>query len=386
VTATRKHIGKAMAKAGHKTGGSASSVPRIDAVEAVAYSVPTDFPEADGTLEWDATTIVVATIRSGDHAGIGYTYAHRGTALVIVDALRDALLGGCPLDIPGLWTSMYRSIRNIGRPGMGLMAMAAADHALWDLKGKLLGRSVIDLLGHARPSVPVYGSGGFTSYSVKQLQEQLSGWVEQAIPRVKMKVGTNPAVDPARVRAARKAVGKDARLMVDANGAYTRKQALALAEEFASQGVCWFEEPRPSRDLDALRLIRDRAPVGMDIAAGEYGWSDNHFRNMLRAGAVDVLQIDSTRCGGFTGFMQCAAVARSFEIPVSAHCAPHLHAHVCSAVPLLEHVEYFHDHVRIESMFFDGLPQLHDGTLRVDRSRPGLGLELKQRDVERFRV
>ncbi len=363
-----------------------SSDPKIDTVEATAYAVPTDHPEADGTLEWDSTTLVLAQVRSGDQIGIGYTYAHRGTALVITDPLCKALVGGNPLDIPALWTSMHRSLRNIGRPGMGLMAMSAVDHALWDLKGKLLGRSVVDLLGHCRPAVPVYGSGGFTSYSLKRLQNQLSGWVDQGIPRVKMKVGTNPAVDPGRVRAARTAVGKDANLMLDGNGGYTRKQALALAHDFAEQDVCWFEEPLPSRDLEGLRLMRDRAPPGMDIAAGEYGWDVGYFRHMLQAGAVDCLQIDSTRCGGFTGFMACAAVARGFDIPVSAHCAPHLHAHVCSAVPLLRHVEYFHDHVRIESMFFDGLPRLREGALQVDPSRPGLGLELKAQDIERYRI
>ncbi|MEO8810009.1 MAG: enolase C-terminal domain-like protein [Rhodanobacter sp.] len=359
---------------------------RIDSVDAIAYVIPTDQPEADGTLEWDSTTMVFAEVGSGDQKGIGYTYAHKGTALIIADPLRDVLLGGNALDIPASWTSMYRSLRNIGRPGMGLMAMAAVDHALWDLKGKLLDLSVVDLLGRCRPDVPVYGSGGFTSYSIKRLQQQLSGWVEQGIPRVKMKVGTNPAVDPSRVRAARKAIGDEARLMVDANGGYSRKQALALALDFAGQQVCWFEEPLPSRDLDGLRLMRDRAPADMDITAGEYGWGVDYFRGMLQAGAVDTLQIDSTRCGGFTGFLQCAAVAQGFNIPVSAHCAPHLHAHVCSAIPELEHVEYFHDHVRIESMFFDGLPTLHEGALWVDARQPGLGLTLKQQDVERYRV
>lgn len=363
-----------------------SADPSIDEIEARAYSIPTDRPEADGTLEWDSTTMVIAQVRSGDHVGIGYTYAHKGTALLITGPLRDALLGGNPINISALWTSMYRSLRNIGRPGMGLMAMAAVDHALWDLKGKLLSLSVVDLLGRCRPAVPVYGSGGFTSYSVKQLQKQLSGWVEEGIPRVKMKVGTNPAVDPARVRAAREAIGDDVNLMVDGNGGYTRKEALALAQDFATQGVCWFEEPLPSRDLEGLRMMRDRAPAGMDITAGEYGWGVGYFRRMLEAGAVDTLQIDSTRCGGFSGFIRCAAVAESFHIPVSAHCAPSLHAHVCSSVPLFRHVEYFHDHVRIESMFFDGIPTLHAGALRVDASRPGLGLSLKRDDVEQYRV
>jgi L-alanine-DL-glutamate epimerase-like enolase superfamily enzyme len=124
----------------------------------------------------------------------------------------------------------------------------------------------------------------------------------------------------------------------------------------------------------------------MAIAAGEYGWDAWYFRRMLQAGAVDVVQIDGTRCGGYTGFLHAASVAHGFGIPVSAHCAPHLHAHVCSAVGYLEHVEYFHDHARIESMFFDGLPALRDGALVVDAEAPGLGLTLKAGDVERYRM
>ena len=352
----------------------------------MAFTVPTDAPEADGTIEWDATTIVIVLISAGGQQGIGYSYAHKAAALLVLDPLHDVLVGGDPLEIPALWSAMRRSLRNIGCPGVGLMALAAVDHALWDLKGKLLGRAVVDLLGRCRSAVPVYGSGGFTSYTVQRVQQQLAGWVKQGIAQVKMKVGAEPVADPQRVRAAREAIGADAGLMVDANGAYTRKQALAMAEEFAGQQVSWFEEPLSSSDLEGLRLLRDRAPAGMDIAAGEYGWDVDYFRRMLAAGAVDTLQIDSTRCGGFTGFVRSAAVAQSFGIPVSAHCAPHLHAHVCSALPQVKHVEYFHDHVRIESMFFDGLPQLREGALHVDARRPGLGMELKSADIERYRV
>jgi L-alanine-DL-glutamate epimerase-like enolase superfamily enzyme len=360
---------------------------KIESVEAAAYRIPTDFPEADGTIEWQATTMVIVTVRSGDRVGMGYTYGHHAAASLVADPLRHVLMGSNALDIPALWTSMYRSLRNIGAPGIGLMAIAAVDHALWDLKGRLVNCSVVDLLGRCRSSVPVYGSGGFTSYAIDQLQKQLAGWVSQGIPMVKMKVGTRPSEDPTRVKAARKAVGEKTRLMVDANGAYTRKQALELAERFAQDSaVCWFEEPLPSEDLEGLHVMRDRAPPGMDIAAGEYGWDVAYFRRMLAAGAVDTLQIDSTRCGGFTGFLHCAAVAQGFAIPISAHCAPNLHAHVCSAVPMLRHIEYFHDHVRIESMFFDGLPTLKNGALHVDSARPGLGMELKREEIERFRI
>jgi L-alanine-DL-glutamate epimerase-like enolase superfamily enzyme len=265
------------------------------------------------------------------------------------------------------------------------MAIAAVDHALWDLKARLHETSVLRLLGAAREA-PVYGSGGFTSYTIERLQQQLAGWANDGIARVKMKVGSQPQDDPARVHAAREAIGPEVELMVDANGAYTRQQALALADAYAVEHVGWFEEPVSSDDLEGLRLLRDRAPAGMAIAAGEYGWDAWYFRRMLAAGAVDVLQIDSTRCGGFSGFLQAASLARGFGVPVSAHCAPTLHAHVCSALDNVLHLEYFHDHSRIEAMFFDGLPTLHDGALRVDADRPGLGLVLKQADVQRYRV
>jgi L-alanine-DL-glutamate epimerase-like enolase superfamily enzyme len=218
------------------------------------------------------------------------------------------------------------------------------------------------------------------------LKEQLGGWAAAGMEYVKMKIGTKPDDDPMRVRAAREAIGPDVQLFVDANGAYSRKQALAMAETLAELDVAWFEEPVSSDDLDGLRLLRDRAPACMDIAAGEYGYDLTYFRRMVEAGAVDVLQIDATRAGGITGFFRAAAVAESFGLPVSAHCAPTLHAPLGCARHDFRHLEYFHDHDRIEHMLFDGAPLPKDGALRPDPSRPGLGIEFKKRDAERYKV
>jgi hypothetical protein len=183
---------------------------------------------------------------------------------------------------------------------------------------------------------------------VDRLQAQLARWVEQdGCAWVKMKVGAAPEEDLARVRAARTAIG-GAGLYVDANGAYTLKQALQLAHEFAGVGVCWFEEPVSSDDLEGLRLIRDQAPPGMEVAAGEYGYEPFYFRRMLEAGAVDVLQADATRGGGYTGFLKVAALADAWGLPLSAHTAPALHLPVCCAAQRVRHVEWFHDHTRIE--------------------------------------
>ena len=359
---------------------------RIDRIEVAAYTIPTDRPESDGTLDWDKTTMVVVHARADGCAGLGWTYAHAAAATLIKDTLSDVVRGSDALDVPAQWQRMNRQIRNAGRPGVGLMAIAAVDTALWDLKAKLLGVPLAGLLGHARDKVPVYGSGGFTSYTLDELAAQLVGWVEQGIARVKMKVGTHPEEDPQRVRAAREAIGEEAVLMVDGNGAYRRAQALALAQAFAAQRVAWFEEPLSSDDLAGLHMVRERAPAGMAVAAGEYGWDAEYFRKMLSAQAVDVLQADATRCGGFTGFLQVDALCRGFNVPLSAHCAPALHLQVCSAAQSVVHLEYFHDHARIEHMAFDGVPDPVDGALAADLSRPGMGYTLRASEISRFRI
>ncbi|HET7340143.1 MAG TPA: enolase C-terminal domain-like protein [Methylomirabilota bacterium] len=346
--------------------------------------IPTDAPESDGTLAWDRTTLVVVEAVAGGRTGLGYTYADLATASLARDTLAPRVLGLDAFDVPGAWWTMARAVRNLGRRGIATMAIAAVDAALWDLKARLLDLPLATLLGRVRPRVDVYGSGGFTSYSQERLQQQLGGWAESGIRRVKMKVGRHPADDPARVRAAREAIGPRTELFVDANGACSRQQALALAERFAAEGVTWFEEPVSSDDLDGLRLLRDRAPAGMDIAAGEYGYDESYFRRMLDAGAVDVLQADATRCGGITGFLRVAALCVARSLPLSAHCAPTLHLPLGLALEPVRHLEYFHDHVRIERMLFDGAPAPVEGMLAADLSRPGLGIELKRSDAARW--
>src|SRR3954471_6995370 len=355
----------------------------IRRIETQIYRVPTDYPESDGTLSWDGTTLVLVQATAGNETGIGYTYADRSTAILISDLLAEILKGHDAMDIPGCWNTMVRRVRNLGRPGICSMAISAVDTALWDLKARLLHVPLVKLLGAVRRSAPIYGSGGFTSYSIRQLQAQLGGWVEQGIPRVKMKIGRDVSADTERVRAVRKVIGF-AELFVDANGAYSRKQALRQAEAFAELGVSWFEEPVSSDDLEGLHLLRNRAPAGIEIAAGEYGYEAGYFRRMLQAHAVDVLQADATRCGGITGFLQAANLCHAYHLPLSAHTAPAIHMHVGCVVTPLRHLEYFHDHVRIEKMFFDGIPEPVNGELCPDLTRPGMGIELKRADAERF--
>lgn len=358
----------------------------IETIEVSAYEIPTDAPESDGTLAWDSTTLVLVEVSAGGQSGLGYTYGHQAIATLIRDKLASVIVGREALDIGKCWLALVESIRNLGRPGICSMAIAALDIALWDLKARLLEQPLVALLGAWHSSVPVYGSGGFTSYSETQLCNQLIGWVDVGIPRVKMKIGREPGRDPSRMKAARAAIGPGIELYVDANGAYDRKQALAIAETFVEHDVNWYEEPVTSDDLAGLRLLRERAPAITEIAAGEYGYDLAYFRAMLEAGAVDVLQADLTRCAGVTGFLAVAVLADAYKVPLSAHCAPALHLHPCGAIKPLRHLEYFHDHVRIERMLFDGTPDPDGGALRPDLSRPGLGLEFKHVDAEQYRL
>lgn len=359
----------------------------IDGLRARAFEIPTDRPEADGTISWSSTTLVLAEASAGGFVGLGYTYANAGIVRLIEGTFAPLLDGADAFSPQASWTAMQRAVRNLGREGLSATAISAVDSALYDLKAKLLGIPLVHLLGAYRESIPIYGSGGFTTYSDDEIADQLGGWVcKQGCRFVKMKVGSEPARDPHRVDVARRAIGDRADLFVDANGAYTAKQALDLAARFAGRGVTWFEEPVSSDDLEGLRTIRVGVPPGMEIAAGEYAYTGDYVRSMLESQAVDVQQADMTRCGGITGFLAIAALCDAFHTDLSGHCAPSLHLHVSCAAPRIRHLEWFHDHVRIEQMLFDGAPQPSDGTIRPDLSRPGNGLSFKDEVAAAYAV
>ncbi len=358
----------------------------ITGFDAAAYCIPTDGPEADGTYAWSATTLIVAHIQAGGQTGLGYTYADASIAQLIETLANEALKGHDCFDIPSRRLAMQRTVRNLGRSGLAACAISALDTGLWDLKAKLFGVALATLLGRCRDAVPIYGSGGFTTYTDDRLAAQLSGWVERDGCRfVKMKIGSDPGRDPGRAHVAKRAIG-DAELFVDANGAFSASEALRFAEASRRAEIRWFEEPVTSDDPAGLRLVRKRVPDGMDIAAGEYVYSLDDARILLETGAVDVLQADVTRCGGVSGFLEIGALCEAHHIDLSGHCAPALHRHAACAIPRLRHLEWFHDHVRIEAMLFDGAPKAEAGAIRPDLTRPGHGLEFKAKDAERFRV
>jgi L-alanine-DL-glutamate epimerase-like enolase superfamily enzyme len=280
------------------------SYPCISAVECRAFEVPTDQPEADGTLAWSSTTMVLVEVFSGNSSGIGWTYAGTGCCNIVNEQLSRVIVGSDPMDVPGIDEQMVRACRNLGRPGVVSCAISACDTALWDLKARLLGLPLSSPFGRCVAGVPVYGSGGFTTYTDATTQAQLESWVgDLGLDMVKIKIGESwgreEERDLDRISLARRVVGDRVEVFVDANGGYTVKQAVRVGRRAAREhGITWFEEPVSSDNLAGLHEVRGQ--VTADVAAGEYGYDEPYFARMishdlgwggrLRAGGRDPLR------------------------------------------------------------------------------------------------
>jgi L-alanine-DL-glutamate epimerase-like enolase superfamily enzyme len=349
----------------------------IEHVSCEVRKFPTPEPEADGTYEWDATTAVVVQLSSGGAVGVGWTYSSPAAEAVVSHHLADAVRGRPVADVTAGWEQMHRAGRNFGTRGLWLQAMSAVDMAWWDLKARVLEVPLADLLGRCRDRVPVYGSGGFTTMDEEQLADQVAQWSSLGCRAMKIKIGeawgTRIDRDLARVRQLKFLSRDGVQLMVDANGAYTLGQARRVGAELDELGVVWFEEPVSSDDVIGLGRLRDE--LSCDVAAGEYVAEVDDLRDLIPA--VDCVQLDATRCGGYTGFLRGAAVAAAAHREVSAHCAPAMHAPVTAAIANLRHIEYFADHARLEPELADGVPPVRDGAIVVGTDRPGNGLTLR---------
>lgn len=337
---------------------------------------PTPHPEADGTLEWEATTAVTVLAESGSHTGTGWTYSDPAAAAVVDGVLKSALAGADPHDPPLCWQRMVRACRNIGATGLVMQAISAVDIALWDLHARSVGVDLPRLWGAMRPSVRIYGSGGFVNEDESVLVDDIAEWTRMGATAMKIKIGQDRggAVDRDlhRVRTLVDTAPAGTECMVDANGAYTPGQALRVGRQLDDLGVVWFEEPVTSDDPHTLGELADA--LDCDVTAGEYAWTVTDAQRLVPQ--VDCLQLDVTRCGGYTGWFSAAAVAAGSHREVSAHCAPALHTPVAAATANLRHLEYFIDHARLEPQLADGVPTPSGGVL-TPSSAPGHGLTLR---------
>jgi L-alanine-DL-glutamate epimerase-like enolase superfamily enzyme len=362
-------------------------VTTIESVEASVYRIPTESPEGDGTFAWDSTTMIIVQVRADGRTGIGWTYGAPECGAIVRSTLAPLVTGADVMNVAGSWETMVRGVRNSGRQGAIGYAISAVDAALWDLKARILGIPLHALLGAQRDDVPVYGSGGFTTYSREELESQVGAWLDAGSTRVKIKIGeswgTRLSRDLERMTQVRSLVGPDVELFVDANGGYTAKQAIRVMRQAADLDIRWFEEPVSSDDLAGLAEVR--AAVSADVAAGEYGYDLFTLRRLCESGAVDALQADVTRCGGITEWLRVAAVAASFGMQVSGHCAPNLHVAVAAAIPNLRHLEWFWDHDRIERMFFDGALVPAGGAVALSDA-VGNGFVLRAADAGKYLV
>ncbi|MFE4461167.1 enolase C-terminal domain-like protein [Nocardia tengchongensis] len=360
------------------------STPLIDDVTVDSYRFPTPQTEADGTLAWDATTAVVVAIRAGHERGLGWTYSSPAAATVVEHHLAPEVRGTSPDDVTDTWLRLRRACRNFGTSGVVAHALSAVDIALWDLKARLLEVPLESLLGSVRRATAVYGSGGFVNLTDEQLTDQVIGWEAAGCTAVKIKIGVDADRDIERITLVRKLLGGRTAIMVDANGAYTPGEACRVGVELDRLGVVWFEEPVTSDDFTGLRTVRDA--VRCDIAAGEYVYSEYEAERLIDA--VDCLQLDITRCGGYTGFLRGSAVAAAHHRDISAHCAPALHAGIAAAVPRLRHIEWFADHARLEPLLVTGAPVVAQGRLapRGQDAEPyGHGMRLSE-SAARYRL
>lgn len=351
---------------------------KVERLDVSTFTIPTPQPESDGTAEWSSTTMVLVEVEAGGERGLGWTYGSPAVAEIIRRHLAPLVRDAEAYAARELWCRLAGTMRNAARNGMASYAIGAVDVALWDLRARLAGLPLCDVFGRRRDRVPVYGSGGFTSLDLDGLREQCRAWVAQGMRAVKIKVGRDHAVDIDRVRVTRESIGPDRALMIDANGGYDAADAIGFARRIAPYDVVWFEQPVDPRDHAGMRRVRAALPPGMALSSGEY-ITDTADAPAV-ADAVDVLQADATRCGGYTGLLAIDGYCEVRRVPLSTHCAPSLHLHAAAACLQLRHIEWFVDHVRIESEFFDGFVQPVDGFAAPNRARAGHGLTLR-RDV-----
>ena len=353
-------------------------IAKVD-VHLVSYPVSGNFADATRTVETVGFTVVRITTDQGLE-GIGITYHEVGgeaTVALIQRNMAPKLMGRDPFETEVLWQEFFGYLRGVGRKGLMYCALSAVDIALWDLKGKIIGMPLFRLLGGNKTEVPVYSSGGWTSYSDEELVEEMTGMVAQGYRMIKFKVGVegghNTRRDRERVRKVREAVGPDIKLLLDANNCWDAATAVQFANTIREYDILLFEEPVFADDIPGL--ARFKRGTDIPLATGEHEYTKFGARDLLMAGAADIVQIDGTRTGGFTEMLKIAALTQAWNVKFAPHAMENIHLHLVSAIPnapFLERLFLFED---LTAHVFKDAPKPVGGMMTIP-DLPGLGLAL----------
>ena len=365
---------------------------KITDISTTLLHCPKGIPIQDATMPTPKTDgrsqLFVHIYTDEGYEGLGMAEATPGTRQVIQDALSRILIGKDPSDIEKLWDQMFWAVRGFGRKGVAFCAISAVDIALWDLKGKILGLPLYKLLGAYTDSVPIYGSGGWTNFTEKELIQEMEGYIESGINRVKMKVGKDygksEREDINRVEAVRKAVGDDVTIFLDANNGYYKKQAIYMAKEFEQFQVGWLEEPLIPDDIGGMANVSQATHI--PIASGEHEYTKYGFRDLVQRGGADIVQPDIARVGGVTEWMKIAHLCQAFNLPIAPHAMQLPHLHVACAIPNLKAVEYMNTQLEGDRIWYTEFPEQRNGMWSPFKDKPGLGLELDHYSISKYQI
>jgi L-alanine-DL-glutamate epimerase-like enolase superfamily enzyme len=353
-------------------------ISKVD-VHLVSSEVPAGIADSTRKVETLGFAIVRVTTDQGLE-GIGVTYHEVGgeaTRELIRRNMAPRLIGRDPLETEVLWQEFFHYLRGVGRKGLSFCALSAIDIALWDLKGKIAGLPVYRLLGGTRSRMPVYASGGWTSYDDDQLVAEMKSMVARGYAIIKMKVGFDGGRkinrDVVRVRKVRDAVGPDIRILVDANNCFDAATAVQLANRIRECDITLFEEPVFADDIPGL--ARFRRGTDIPLATGEHEYTKFGVRDLLLAEAADIVQVDGARVGGYTEMLKCAALTQAWNVGFAPHAMEHIHMSLVAAIPNALFLERLLMFEGVTERVFKNAPAPVDGHMTVP-DVPGIGLEL----------
>ena len=358
---------------------------KITGMRVNAYSAPYSTPITNGKYTYAASEYVVCEVLTDDGvSGIGWASGTR----VVVDtmlSLRERIIGQDPFNVERIWERMYLP-KVYGRKGYETRAISGVDTAMWDIMGKVAGRSVRQLLGGFADSVPAYVAGGYyeSGKGYDGLRAEMRANLASGAKAIKMKIGgASIAEDIERIDVVREVIGKDIKLLVDANNAYNRIDALKMGRELDKRDIFWFEEPLSPDDLEGCAELCRK--LDTPIAIGENEYTRWGFKQLIDAGAAQILNADALVLGGITEWKKVADLAMASHILVAPHGSQEVHVHLVSAIPNGLIAEFYDNNTNVlrKDMFIDPPMSLDgNGHVRVP-DRPGLGVRINYEKLEK---